>query len=508
MSDYGVELAKILGSHVGFGPLLWWPLLSATAGFLGMVLRGWLRSRRAPGPEEHWSLRARWAHECRTAAVRTGIVVVMSVGFLSLTATQPLGLSSSAISVLSMAAAAAGVRGAFVAMHPSLTTATTAYERFANFAFGPGTLYPWAIAPLVWAPFVTSTFDHQTGAVLTLAVTLHFAWGSLALPFWRALGLVTPPTKELDTLVRDTAAAAQTPLSGVMVWRWRTANAFALVGVNQIAVTERLIELLSPEELRGVVQHELAHLREPRWMYVVRLCMALLPLSLLLLRPLAGTHGILGVFGLLAALTVALAAGSRALRSAESTADAGAHGGEVAPAYARALEKLHEDRLLPAAMSGDTQRSHPDLYDRMLAAGVTPEFPKPAPPPSRGGVGYFLGLVVVFALVGFAAGDVRSAASTPAGMATVAWVVTPSPEDLLMLDVGSTQEPERSLVALGLETSRDPDAWFESAWYLAIAGDCVGVAVLTDAAERKSKHDETFAALHARLSELPGSCHP
>ena len=77
-----------------------------------------------------------------------------------------------------------------------------------------------------------------------------------------------------------------------------------------------------------------------------------------------------------------------------------------------------------------------------------------------------------------------------------------------MLDVGSTQEPARSLVALGLETSQDPDAWFERAWYLAIAGDCVGVAVLSDAAERRGTQDEPFAALHARLSELPGSCHP
>ena len=96
--------------------------------------------------------------------------------------------------------------------------------------------------------------------------------------------------------------------------------------------------------------------------------------------------------------------------------------------------------------------------------------------------------------------------SKPDGMARVAWVVTPSPEDLLSLDLGTAHEPARSLVDLGLGTSRDTDAWFERAWYLAIAGDCTGVARLTEAAERIGTHDEPFAALHARLSGLPGGC--
>ena len=58
-------------------------------------------------------------------------------------------------------------------------------------------------------------------------------------------------------------------------------------------------------------------------------------------------------------------------------ADAIAHANEPDPGiYARALAKLYEDNLLPAVNAKD-RATHPHLYDRMLAAGVTPDFPRP-----------------------------------------------------------------------------------------------------------------------------------
>ncbi|MBK6809379.1 MAG: M48 family metalloprotease [Sandaracinaceae bacterium] len=504
MSDYGAQLAEILGSHVWFGPLLSWPLLGATIGFVWTVLLSWPQKRRAPGPEVHWSLRSSWAQGCRAVALQSGLVAVMTVGFLALYTTEPLGLLASVLTVLSMAAAAAGAQLAFRALHPSLTTARTARERLADLAFGPGTLYYWAIAPLVWAPFVTSAFDNQTGMVLTLAITLHFAWGFAALPLWHSLGLLTAPTPEVEALIRETAERAQTPLRRVMVWRWRTANAFAFPLSNDIALTERLVEILDPEELRAVALHELAHLREPRRIHLMRLCVSVAPLSLLLLRPTVVSQGILATLGLLGALVVVSLLGARTMHRAEHAADAGAHEGHTSPAYARALEKLHQDRLLPAVMPGGGQKSHPDLYDRMLAAGVGPDFPRPPPPANGSSVLSFFVLVVTFALVGFAAGTARSSVGNAADMTSAAWLVTPSAEDLLSLDPNSTEEPTRALVELGLVTSRDPDAWYSRAWDLAVMGDCTGAAVLTRAAERVGQHDEEFAALHAQLTQLPG----
>jgi hypothetical protein len=64
----------------------------------------------------------------------------------------------------------------------------------------------------------------------------------------------------------------------------------------------------------------------------------------------------------------------------ELRADGVAKANEPDPGvYARALERLYEDGLLPA-VNTQAQSGHPHLYDRLLAAGVTPSFPRPRPP--------------------------------------------------------------------------------------------------------------------------------
>jgi len=58
-------------------------------------------------------------------------------------------------------------------------------------------------------------------------------------------------------------------------------------------------------------------------------------------------------------------------------ADHIANSNELDPGtYARALERIYEDNLLPAVNAKD-RATHPHLYDRLLAAGVTPQFPRP-----------------------------------------------------------------------------------------------------------------------------------
>ena len=51
-----------------------------------------------------------------------------------------------------------------------------------------------------------------------------------------------------------------------------------------------------------------------------------------------------------------------------------------ANAYMRSLVKLHQANLMPAVMPG--AQTHPHLYDRLLAGGIQPDFPRP-PAPSR-----------------------------------------------------------------------------------------------------------------------------
>jgi len=47
--------------------------------------------------------------------------------------------------------------------------------------------------------------------------------------------------------------------------------------------------------------------------------------------------------------------------------------------YARALEKIYQDNLVSAVATSNSQ-AHPHLYDRMLAAGIQPEYPRPTKP--------------------------------------------------------------------------------------------------------------------------------
>jgi hypothetical protein len=51
--------------------------------------------------------------------------------------------------------------------------------------------------------------------------------------------------------------------------------------------------------------------------------------------------------------------------------------------YARALAHMYEANQMPAVMPRRSLGPHPDLYDRMLEAGLTPDFPKPSPPKRR-----------------------------------------------------------------------------------------------------------------------------
>jgi len=46
--------------------------------------------------------------------------------------------------------------------------------------------------------------------------------------------------------------------------------------------------------------------------------------------------------------------------------------------YARALARLYEANFAPAVMP--RKHSHPHLYDRLVSAGVQPDYPRPEPP--------------------------------------------------------------------------------------------------------------------------------
>ncbi|QDV03492.1 M48 family metalloprotease [Engelhardtia mirabilis] len=234
-------------------------------------------------------------------------------------------------------------------------------------------------------------------AAMALVMPLHFglgvalvlAGGALATTWWlrggilvlpRLMGALRPADAKLAAQVER--AAREQGVRGIMVFELRApiANAFVVPAPRALVVTGALREVLDAPQLGAILAHEVAHLGESRRRIALfsSRVYAVLPLPLAL--PLGVQFGVWYSFYAFVPTLVLLMATRRLLRSFEEHADrhgARAQAGEGT--YAHALEALHRANLLPAVI-GDRRRPHPDLYDRMVAAGVQPQFERPLPP--------------------------------------------------------------------------------------------------------------------------------
>ncbi len=161
--------------------------------------------------------------------------------------------------------------------------------------------------------------------------------------------------------------------TAVRLLRISFAQAYAFPSGKKLLFTERLLELLSDEELASVCAHELGHLKESKLDQIKRHVHVLAFWPLIFMSPLCHRFGPLAFLALLVNAALVPRIYQKISQRLERRADALAKGNETDSGhYARALEKLYEDSLLPAVTA--SQKTHPHLYDRMLAAGVTPEY--------------------------------------------------------------------------------------------------------------------------------------
>jgi hypothetical protein len=66
--------------------------------------------------------------------------------------------------------------------------------------------------------------------------------------------------------------------------------------------------------------------------------------------------------------------------------------------YASALEKMHRENQIPA-VNASRRLPHPDLYDRMIGAGVKPDYPRPDKPKHITLIGWLHIFAFVFATI-------------------------------------------------------------------------------------------------------------
>lgn len=197
------------------------------------------------------------------------------------------------------------------------------------------------------------------------------------------VGLVRRASERLDNIVRRVAAREGVPLGNVYEGRLAHANAAALPGTGDVLVATELLEAMTDEEIEAICAHEVGHLKEARRVAVLRAgSVGLLVLSLTLWFGLS----VYGMWALLAGAWLPLAIARLGMpywRRLEARSDAvahshGSHDHDQA-AYASALERLHRLNFVPPVVFGKGQ-THPHLYDRLVAVGRPPSYPRPARP--------------------------------------------------------------------------------------------------------------------------------
>ena len=302
-----------------------------------------------------------------------------------------------------------------VAGYLGLIQARLGWERRVNPA---ATLSPlgrragWILVPLtlafwIWLPYAIfgRWLIHRTALDLAivggglLAIVAYQLGGWLMVLRWA--GLRRPAPERLRAVVARVSERMGIRPRAVEVIVQSQANAMAFPLTGRILVTEATLAVLDDDELSVICAHELAHLGEPRGVLVARLVYGIaypmvlaLPMLLMALADrLFPFETGLAVFSALASLWICgLFLHTRLYHRMEIRADEMARGVQADPGtYARALEKLYEVNATPVVL-GAGRGMYPELYDRMVASGLTPGYARPAAPPRWP---FWLGLVVM-----------------------------------------------------------------------------------------------------------------
>jgi len=217
--------------------------------------------------------------------------------------------------------------------------------------------------------------------VLSVALVLH-TWvvygGALVLARW--LKVARLADEDLTVTAQETASRRGVQITGVWYIDGPSSLAFAMIPNRQLLFTGRIASLLKPAELGTICDHEVAHLAESRAVFFGRYLGSLALYPWVFIPPALMSGQILILIGLYFSVILLARMGQNISLKLEERADASViEGGHDEGAYATALEKLYEENHIPAVMP-KKKSTHPNLYDRMEAAGRMPDYPRPKPP--------------------------------------------------------------------------------------------------------------------------------
>ncbi|MCP5057542.1 MAG: M48 family metalloprotease [bacterium] len=354
--------------------------ISATATwFAGRVTIGPLRKMSGAC----WVERARAAHPHRRIAGAMALAPALMLAMASLDLSGPL--SHTPRSLLFALTAVSAYVGSFTARRGfageiSGRRASLGHDLLRE--IGPLVL----VAPHVVGLFVLNAIvEPEPGAGTWAALGLGASGFALAcwaggLPLLCWLGVARSADAQLATIVESAADRTGVRPSGVYVVPMHGPNAFAFPLSQRLVFSEQITDTIDDNELAAIAGHELGHLSE-RWparLARVAGVFALLPFGFV--APIGYSIGTSGIFSLLGTYYLIIFFLVRGVRGLEQRADEVGRGCEANSGdYARALEALHEANLIPA-VTGSSNPTHPDLYDRLRSSGFEPAYPRPAPP--------------------------------------------------------------------------------------------------------------------------------
>jgi Zn-dependent protease with chaperone function len=402
-------LAVVVGSAYLVSRLVTWLSMS-------VALRRWRRSGEAS-----WVERARLAWPAR----RLGRVAWLVIAIPLMFAVSRGGrggdlLPPVAMNLLIAAASLFGGNQSVIDWGRRLnpTWAMTPRPARGAWVFSLALIGPVIVLGFVLYALAPERWDSRSWALLacgSAAAGGHMAWGWLRVMRWT--GTIRPAGDRFRTIASQSAARAGIALRSIEEAAIPMANGLAFVHDRSVGATDALLAILDDDELAAVCAHELGHLGEPGWVRAIRLSFGVLfglYLSALVvmmpaMRSLPLTIVLWVPVGSMLALLFAWSLFLRLVHRMEIRADVQASRPDTAPgAYARALEKIYAANLVPVVL-GTKRRTHPDLYDRLVAAGATPEYPRPQAPPHGLWWSGFL-VLVLGAAAGFLAVDWLAAA--------------------------------------------------------------------------------------------------
>jgi Zn-dependent protease with chaperone function len=402
-----VELARTaLPGWVGWAGVLVYVALA----FLMSVLCAWLSAAVAlwplrKGQPASWPERARLTFPAhRVSGLNVFLLPVIFAAFSTVYAGPLSRVHPALAAVLSSAASLLGasIVRRWVERRLGRTPDTLLY-RIRGAAALLLVLIPHVFVTLMFALLMPDTLSATAGILLVPCALLlaGCSWGG-GLLLARVLGLARPASARTTAVVQ--AAAERTGIRPKATFEMVSSmvNALALPLPQWLVFTDAALRKLSDEELAAICAHELGHLSEPAAVRIARATGMLFCLVVAAVRPITGSFGLPVFFGIIALCFVGVLGLRRMGRRMEERADAIGHAHEAGTgAYARVLERMYEYNRIPVVL-GSRSGVHPELYDRLVAAGVPPAYPRPAPP-SRllGIVSLFLSLILsLVAVVG------------------------------------------------------------------------------------------------------------